>query len=303
MIHHLCLSGAGPNGLIQLGAILEYEKQGLLDPAKIETIYACSAGALIGVMVALRISLEAARDYLVSRPWYKFVKLDLLDIGSQGGLIDSSKIKEMMVPLLLANDIPLGITFQDVKSLYNIDLHIFTTDLETFLSVDMNAATFPDMPIVTAAMLSSVIPPLFSVGEYNGVNYIDGGFSNNFPLTEMLQTKPDIISNEVLSLNMLCTSATYNNIDNLFDKFTYVLFKMLMAVSKYDVNHHTGTQCDHYISFESHSVLSKEIWEIFLYSEPKRALLVERGVDLAKEHLTRWKAGNTHGTQNSQNST
>jgi predicted acylesterase/phospholipase RssA len=256
-------------------------------------------------MLALHISLESARDYLVSRPWSKLIKFDLVDLSSQGGLFDCSIIKEMMAPLLLANDISLSITFQEAKSLFNVDLHIFATDLESFRSVDFNASTFPDMLIVTAAMLSSAITPLFTVGEYNGVNYIDGGFSNNFPLTDMLKSN-SIVSNEVLSLNMICTSATYNNIDNLFDKFTYVFFKMLMAVSKYELNHETGTQCDHYISFASHSVLSKEIWDIFLYSEPKRALLVEKGVDLAKEHIARWRvktANSTHGSQNSQNST
>ena len=124
MIRHVVCSGAGPNGLVQMGVIQEYIREGLLDVQKVERFYGCSAGAMVGFMFLLNIPLDEPVEYIIGRPWYKFAKIDLMEISEKGGVFDCEKIKDMLEPLLLAHDIPSDITFQQASQNSKIDLHI-----------------------------------------------------------------------------------------------------------------------------------------------------------------------------------
>ena len=131
MIKHLVCSGSGPHGLSQLGIIVEYERQGLLDLSKLEKVYGCSAGSLLGIVLLLNIPLDAVIEYIINRPWNKFMKVELLEMNDRGGVIHCEKIKDMLIPLLLAYDVPLDITIKQAhdRCHSNIELHIFSTNL------------------------------------------------------------------------------------------------------------------------------------------------------------------------------
>ena len=291
MIHHLVISGAGPNGISQLAVIQEYERQGVLNLDALDKVYGCSAGAIIGMLLLLKIPLDATVEYIIKRPWNKFAKLDFFDMNERGGIMDCEKIRQMCVPLFLANDIPLDITFLQARERSSVELHIFSTNLETFKRVDFNIDTFPNMPLLTAVMLSSAVPPVFSMGSYEGVPYADGGLSDNFPLVSLLEhpSKPD--PSEVLCIHMTGPIPVYKAGAPLMDLMAYIVTNAIMQMSNFHVNHTMGQKtCPHYIYHESQSIWSKTLWEQFLYCEDERKSLHEMGLEIAKVHLAKLPA-------------
>ena len=290
MIKHLVFSGSGPNILTQGSVVIEYERRGLLKRESLEKCYGSSAGAVLGLMYLFNIPIEACAEYVIKRPWNKFAKIDFLEMNERGGVIDGVKIKEMITPMLLAYDVPLDITFAQARERSPFDLHIISTCLLTMDTVDFNFETFPNMPLVTAVMLSCSVPPVFSVGTYEGRPYGDGGFSNNFPLVRLLQDpcKPDPAT--ILCVNMTGPRPEYSPGMPLMDLMFYIMTKSFLKLSEFSSNHEAASKCEHYIYFESESVVSKGLWEKFLYSEEERNVLFDRGFELARAHLDIWEA-------------
>ena len=290
MIEHIVLSGSGPNGLIQLGLVQEYVTQGYVDATKLKRVYGCSAGAMISALITLGIPLDAVAEYMVKRPWSKFAKLDFLEMNERGGLIECCKIREMAEPLFLAYDVPLDITFQQAFERSNIELHIFATNMNTFDSTDFNVHTFPNMPVTTAVMLSSALPPVITTGTYLGTTYFDGGFSDNFPLGALLNHASAPNPSTVLSVNLVGNHHELKNNATLVEICMHMALQTVNKIAKYQYNHEIGMKrCPHYLPVVAEDIFSKGLWEKFLYSDVDREALYERGKTLAREHLEKWR--------------
>ena len=101
-IEYLVMSGAGPNGLGQLGILEILSEVKFLDTSSIKKIFATSAGAIIASSIALGIDMKEMIDYLIERPWNKMVKIDLenfLSLNQSKGLISTDLIKEAIYTL------------------------------------------------------------------------------------------------------------------------------------------------------------------------------------------------------------
>ena len=68
-IKHLVISGGGPSMIQTLGAIQHLETTEFINIHNIETIYGTSAGAIVGVLIALKYDWVTSNDYIIIRPW------------------------------------------------------------------------------------------------------------------------------------------------------------------------------------------------------------------------------------------
>ncbi|WP_396270524.1 patatin-like phospholipase family protein [Ideonella sp.] len=80
------------------------------------------------------------------------------------------------------------LTFGDMNLLHQLEprafkeLNITGTVVGQDQTVHFNHRTFPEMPIALAVRISSSIDPVFGNVRYRGVEYHDGGLSNNNPM-------------------------------------------------------------------------------------------------------------------------
>ena len=141
---------------------------------------------------------------------------------------------------------------------------------------------------MTAIMLSSSVPMIFSAGSYEGVPYVDGGLSNNFPLVSLLEHPSNPDPSTVLCIHMTGPVPNYKIGAPLIEMMTYIVVNAIMQMSNFNANHTMGKKtCEHYVFSDSKSVWSKTLWDQFLYSEDERRLLHERGLELARAHLSK----------------
>ena len=192
-IKYLVISGGGPVGLITYGAVRDLAKANLWKLSDLEGIYCCSIGAYLAIIISLGYEWDWLDDYLIRRPWEKIVSItaeNLFSAFSEKGILGEQFITDALSPLLSAKGLdPLTCTLADLFSYNSIDIHLYTTNINSPLleKLDISHKTHPSMTIVKAVCMSSAYPlvfkPIFLADE--GC-FIDGGLLNNYPLNDCL---------------------------------------------------------------------------------------------------------------------
>ena len=145
-IKHLVISGGGPIMFQILSAIQELEKNNFLDMKNIESIYGTSAGAIIAVIISLKFDWETVNDYLIKRPWKDVfpVKVqNIFEAYTKKGIFDIKTIEKYFKPLFDAKDISLNISLEDFFKLTNVDIHMFTFEINSYKTQDISYKTHP----------------------------------------------------------------------------------------------------------------------------------------------------------------
>ena len=204
-IKHLVFGGGGAGGYAIYGAIRHLSQNNFWNIENIESIYATSIGALIGIYVALKYDWITIDDYLIKRPWDKVINIkpvDIINIWKEKGIFNEDVIKLILKPLLEAKELSEDITLKEFYDYNQIELHFYTTDLNTLLptKIDLSYKTHPELELYKAAAMSAAIPIIFSPICDNSFCYIDGGVLNNFPLDDCINTYEDI--NEILAIKV-----------------------------------------------------------------------------------------------------
>ena len=286
MIEHIVLSGGGPNGLVQMGVIVELMRSGKMDPCGIKSVYGTSIGSFIGIILALGIPLEEYCEYIVERPWNKWVDIHYADANTLRGFIPCETLKDLVRPMLKAHGFHENITLKEAYDLTNIDVHMFTVELDTFTLVDLNHATFPHLSMMQAACMSSALFPVFSPMVFEGKSYIDGGARNNFPLDMLLATKVD--PDTVLGLNLVGDGSTgkYSSQMTGVETMMYILFKTAYEMGCIEKTHKLGQTCTYYLGITNRSVIaSTDLWGSSLGDTGYRRQLLNDGLQLGKEFI------------------
>jgi predicted acylesterase/phospholipase RssA len=194
IIRHLVVSGGGVTGFSYYGILRESAKHGVWQLANIQSMHGTSIGALICVITSLGYDWAILDDYLIKRPWHTVFKIDMslfMESIQKWGLFNDKEVRELCLPLFKGKDIPIEITMKELYERTNIDLHIYTTELNSFTMVDICHTKYPDWPVVDALFCSMSLPIAFAPNIRNGECYCDGGVFANYPLTQCIRTGVD----------------------------------------------------------------------------------------------------------------
>lgn len=189
-IKHLIFSGGGPSIFRTFGSFYHLEDAGFVSMKNIQTIFGTSAGAIFGAILCLGFDKETITNYLINRPWHEAfpVKVSqIMDIYSKKGLYDHKAAETIFKPLLCAKDLPLTITMKELYEYSNIELHMYSLELNSFKIEDISYKTHPDLPLLHAVIMSSTVPTIFIPFCVDGKCYIDGGVLANYPLSYCLE--------------------------------------------------------------------------------------------------------------------
>jgi len=237
-IKHLVISGGGPTLLQVLGSIKHLVDHNYLNINDIQSVYGTSAGALVGVLISLKVDLDTINDYIINRPWKDLfnVKIDqIFEIYLKKGLFDTKIIEKCLKPLFDSKDISLNITLEELYKYSNIELHFFTFEINEFKIENISYLTHPTLPLITAIQMTCAIPLLVSPVFIDDKCYIDGGVICNYPLKYCI----DSVSNEE---EILAFKNNYINKDNnvnsestILNYISVFLFKLI-----YNLNSNTN---------------------------------------------------------------
>ena len=303
-IKHMVISGGGPSGLVAYGVIKQLALQKVLDIFSLETIYTSSVGSIFGVVVTLGYDWEWLDDYFIKRPWNKILEIDptiLMNSFTDKGIYGLEIYQKLLEPLLTAKNLSSTITLQEYYEYNNIELHIFTSDLnkDIPLSIDMSYKTHPDLPLVKAIYMSASFPFLFKPLCENGSCFIDGGLLNNYPMQNCIdnikkknkinennKSEEDCVNyDEIIGLKKITSTniSTICNDTNVLEYGVEMYRKMHQAILK-DTESKTN-DIKNTIECVVRNESGFESWWNIFSTEKGRKEVISDGESIAKEFI------------------
>jgi predicted acylesterase/phospholipase RssA len=287
-IKHLVISGGGHSIFRTIGALNWLEDNGYWKTSDIESIYGTSAGAIFGSIVCLQFDHKTVENYLLNRPWHEafHIKVDqLISAYSKKGVFDHTAIEIIFKPLLHAKDLPLTLTMKDLYEFSNIELHIFTLEVNAFETVDISYKTHPELPLLSALVMTSAIPGIFApFCDELGCCFIDGGVSANYPLKWCVDTGCNLDEILGVTFNYDEEKEERNGVvtkdSNLLDFFLTFFGKLVRKVGTEDVQPVIPNEVICNATYMSYESLTSA-----LSSVENRKLLFEEGIASAKAFL------------------
>ena len=214
-IEHLVLAGAGHGIFSYFAAFKTLINNNIIDIKKIKSIYATSAGAVIGILLLLDIELDIIIDYFVERPWNELFIFDsnVINIITNYGMWYNEIVIKTLKPLFSMCDISLDITMLEFYKKTNVEMYFYGTELKSFEEIEFSYKNTPNIKLIDAIYITSAIPILFKPMLYKNKYYIDGGLVNQYPIKNALKNVND--SNTIFGIKSVgdCTYEEYEIIE------------------------------------------------------------------------------------------
>lgn len=155
----LALSGGGAKGLVHVGVLQWLYGEGL----KPDIIAGCSSGAIAGTLYAAGLKPDEILDVFLDEELFTTKNFTF----SKPGIFDTSKLEKMFRKYLDDK------TFADL----HIPIKVVATDMQ-----EGRSKVFTKGDVVLSVLASMAFPLMFSPVEIDGVQYLDGGIMDHFPL-------------------------------------------------------------------------------------------------------------------------
>lgn len=226
-IKHLVFGGGGPSCFLIYGAVRELNILNYWNIDDIQSIYGCSSGAWLGLLISLGFDWETLDTYLIKRPWEKMINIgptEVINSFSTKGLVSSEFIANTVKPVLQARDLDVNCTFLQHYEATGIEIHFYTVDINTksMSKVDLSYKTHPDLKIVEGLSMTMAVPILIVPFIKDNCCYIDGGVLNNFPLRDCIEQQNNPKNEEILAFKANWQENTEVNITNESNLLQYI---------------------------------------------------------------------------------
>lgn len=287
-IKHLVISGGGPSGILSYGVASQLAKKDFWKLADIKSIYGCSIGAYIGVILSLNYDWEWIDDYFIKRPWEKLIAASttkLTEIYEKKCLINEHALTDAIIPFLRGKDLADSITLKELYAYNQIELHMYATDINGVMlkKIDISYLSHPDLQVVKALRMSMAFPVIFPPVCEDNFCYVDGGVLNNFPLNDCIQQQK-CDTDEILGFKNIWKNAKYaiNEKSSLLD-FLLVFMKKTQAFidtepEQVEIKYNVHCLIEDLAGFDK--------WYEALKSSEARKKIVEKGHTQADLFLT-----------------
>jgi len=242
----LVVSGGGSKGMILLGILHHIWEFGLLK--NIDLYSGSSVGSVIITLLSLGYTpLDIFQDSLIDISLSK-QHINIKRLLYERGLITLDPFLER-ISILIKKKIGFIPTLAELESKTSKTLYISVTNTETDDTEYLCSCTHSSLSIIDAIAMSCSIPLIFPPKLYKGVYYVDGGLSDNLPITPVilrmdktpsvekdtsegvrlkdpLLRKSNILAIEVLRKDTITTSNTSNILSYIYKLLNIPVNKM-----------------------------------------------------------------------------
>jgi predicted patatin/cPLA2 family phospholipase len=237
-IKHLVISGGGPLFLYSFGVLRELKKRNIINFNEIKSIYGTSSGSIVSLLVSCGVNFDDIAQYLIDYPYEKNFTMSfdkLMNLSKNQGLININTVDHFIDPLLKTANMNTNINLKDYYETTNIDLHIYSTEVNEFKTVDLNYRDYPYVRLKDAIYASCAIPVLFEpcyldISNLTPINkegiqdnhkktvnsnvqecFIDGGIFCNIPLGACMEREYGYTFDKLYNIENYTANEDYKN--------------------------------------------------------------------------------------------
>lgn len=243
-IKYLILSGGGQNFFNYIGIFKELFKKKAINIENIKSIYGTSSGSLIAVMLCLKYEWDIIEKYIIERPWDKDFSLTMdnfINLNKNMGLYSSDFFKTIFKSLLNGKDLSIDLTMKELYNYSDIEIHIYTVELNSFELIDISYKTHPDYKVLDAIRMSSSYP-VFIIPLCDSENcYTDGGLILNYPINNCIKDNnlnSDEDKDKILGIkfNNISNVNKINDESSLIDYLRKIISKLSTTIKNDNIN-------------------------------------------------------------------
>lgn len=219
----LVLSGGGTKGLVYYGAFKALDELGILE--NIHTFATTSAGAFIAALYLFGYTVKEMEDFLYLFDFKKLSSVNSIgDISPDKlflnlGLDDGESIHKIINKLLKGKGIKENLTLLEFYQLNKKKYIANTVCLNTGKVEYISYENYPNIRVSELLRMTSAVPFFYAPVIINDKYYIDGGTSDNYPISLF-----DNNLDEVIGLYAI-TKNEYSKINN-FKDYLYIVFQV-----------------------------------------------------------------------------
>ncbi len=278
IIENIVIAGGGINGFLFYGILKESEKQGIWNIKNIRSIWGTSVGAMLAVLISLGHTWDTIDDYLINLPWDNLFKFDLYSFIASNcncGFFNSDYLFKLCKPLFLSKNIDVHITMKDFYDITKIDIHVISTNVNSFNLVDISHTTHPTWKLLDAVYASSSIPILFKpfVNDYK--LYCDGLFCSTYPIGECIES--GISNDSIMGISTNINNSMLNLVEqpSLFDYMIYIIIYIILKF----IRQNKPTEINKAYKIDS-CIFTVQLLTDVLNDKSERISLINRGCHL-----------------------
>lgn len=176
----LLLGPGGSGGFLELGAVNYLEKRKLLERVKI--FIGVSVGSIISLLLTCGYSSKEIISIAADTNIFQDLSsLSLDEIKENLGVFSTKPLAERLEKYV-STKFGLIPTMDQLYKFSGIDYISISYNSTKIGTEVISRQSFPEMPCVTAALLSMNIPFIFYELKYKGNVYVDGALGNPYPV-------------------------------------------------------------------------------------------------------------------------
>jgi len=277
----LVLSGGGARGGAHVGVLKVLEENNI----PIDMIVGTSMGSFVGGLYVAGMTPDEIGDMLTSTDWKKYITTDFdrkdipirrknVDYMYQGRLgLGINSDNELVLPTGVLNRQPMLLKFmqltQNVQDIQDFDklsipYRAVATNIENGDAVVLKSGS-----LAKAMYASSAIPGGFQPININGIDLVDGGVSDNFPIQVARDMGADIIIAVDVSENF--------SKDLDVNSYIVVMGQLVNILMRKNANESIKTLT------EKDILLTPELEGFTGLDADKYAEIIQRGIDVTKK--------------------
>lgn len=281
-IKHLVLSSGAYKGFYTIGVIKHLLYKKFFNIENIENIYGTSVGSIIGVLLCLKLDWDDIVEYTINRPWHKQININtqmLLDTFTHKGYFNRDFFTNIFSGLFHNAKLSKNITFKELYDYSNINLNIYTVNLNSYKLEVLNHKITPDLEVIQGLHMSCAIPFIFQPVFYKDCVYGDGGLINPYPVNKCIEDNRNM--SETLSIRIIDNdiSPIKKSSSILYYGF-YLLFNVVVKNYKNTVTETLKNE----VIIPAIPINMEDAKDI-IYNSDKREKMIEDGVGYAQIFL------------------
>lgn len=187
----LVLAGGGIKGFAILGAIQALMDQGYLN--RIERYVSTSIGTVIAYLLIIGYTPIEIVVYLHTHKLLENIPfMNLVNLANGEGAISFVFIQDIIEKMTLEKTGKL-FNMKTLKSEFGKSLYCATYNSTCCKTEYISSEQYPELPCLVAIRMSCNIPLIFERFQYEGNYYLDGGLTENFPISEAKKLGKNIL--------------------------------------------------------------------------------------------------------------
>ena len=299
-IKHLVLTGGGPIGFVEYGALKYLATHNYINYKNIQSIYATSIGAMLGLIYILNLDWLWVDDFIIKRPWKKLVTFSCIKLLYEKGIITKSVVINALEPLFLTKNIPLTLTLLEFYNLTKIEFNIYACDFTELEQKKFNHNNTPNVLLIDALYVSLAVPFVFAPLIIDDCFYLDGGIILGCPINSCIaekqcdtseilcfindKTNPIDLSNAYYSNNASINNNSINSNIGFLKYFYLLLNKWFMKISNIENEIIVNIKNSINVAL-SYNGFNMKYWHYVLSSNTERQYLINLGELQAKKFI------------------